>query len=479
MTHPIKFGTDGWRGTIAEDYTFANVRLCAQGTAQYFLDLVRDTRKRGLVVGYDTRFASEHFGAAVAEVLAGNGIPVYLVNTATPTPVFSYSIVAQGAAGGINITASHNPPWDNGFKVRGDYGGAVDPAALRQIEARIDVADVTGTIKRMPLAAAQAQGLVRVFDPAPAYIEQLNRLVDIERIRQAGLHVVVDPMWGAGMGWLPRLLAGGTTRVSEIHNLRNPLFPDMRRPEPIPPNIARLQETVVRLKADVGIVNDGDADRVGLVDEHGRFVDQLRVYALLALYLLEVRGWRGPIVKTVSTTSMLETLGRLYDVPVYPTGVGFKYVAPKMLETGAMIGGEESGGYALRDHVPERDGLLVGLLLLDMMVQTGRSPAQLVDWLFSKVGPHYYDRVDRQLPPDKKDAIRAQITANPPPTIDGRPVVDIWSEDGFKFTLDDGSWLLIRFSGTEPIIRVYTETDAPDRVERILAEGLRLAGLEA
>jgi phosphomannomutase len=284
-------------------------------------------------------------------------------------------------------------------------------------------------------------------------------------------------MWGAGMGWFPHLLDGGSTRVTEIHNVRNPLFPDMKRPEPIPPNIARLQETVVKESAHVGIVNDGDADRVGLVDEHGVFVDQLRVYALLAFYLLEVRGWRGAIVKTLSTTSMLEKLGQLYDVPVYNTGVGFKYVAPKMLETDAMIGGEESGGYALRGHVPERDGILIGLLLLDMMVQTGKSPAQLVDWLFSKVGPHYYDRVDRQLPPDKAAAIRAHIAANPPKTIDGSTVVDIWSEDGFKFTLDDGSWLLIRFSGTEPIIRVYTETTAADRVPRILAEGLRLAGL--
>ena len=478
MTHPIKFGTDGWRGTIAADYTFETVRLCTQGTAQYFLDLGKGARKRGLVVGYDTRFASEHFAAATAEVLAGNGIPVHLVDTATPTPVFSYSILTQGAAGGINITASHNPPWDNGFKVRGDYGGAVDPVALREIEARIDVADVTGTVKRMPLAKAQDQGLLRTFDPAPAFIEQMGRLVDIERIRQAGLHVVVDPMWGAGMGWFPRLLEGGATRVTEIHHHRNPLFPDMKRPEPIPPNIARLQETVVKLGAHVGIANDGDADRVGLVDEHGNFVDQLRVFALLALYLLEVRGWRGPIVKTVSTTSMLDTLGELYDVPVHRTGVGFKYVAPKMLETNAMIGGEESGGYALWDHIPERDGIIVGLLLLDMMVQTGKSPSQLVEWLFSKVGSHHYDRIDRQLPPDEKDAIRARITDNPPAVIDGHPVVDIWSEDGFKYTLDDGSWLLIRFSGTEPIIRVYTETNAADRVPRILAEGLRLAGLE-
>jgi phosphomannomutase len=285
-------------------------------------------------------------------------------------------------------------------------------------------------------------------------------------------------MWGVGAGWLKQILAGGTTRVDEIHNVRNPIFPEMRRPEPIPPNIDKLSQAVVAAKAHAGIATDGDADRVGFIDENGRFVNQLEVYALLALYLLEVRGWRGPIVKTVSTTTMLNKLGSLYNVPVYETGVGFKFVAPKMLETNAMIGGEESGGFAFRGHMPERDGILAGLFLLDFMVRTGKSPAQLIDFLFSKVGPHYYDRIDTPFPPERNQEVRDRIKNQNPATIAGFKVLNINTTDGFKYDLDDGGWMLIRFSGTEPIIRIYTETTRQDKVQEILQAGLALAGLK-
>jgi phosphomannomutase len=468
----ITFGTDGWRGRIAEDYTFDNVRRCAQGFATYLLAM--GSTDGGVVVGGDKRFASEDFAAAAAEVLAGNGIPVHFCGGGVPTPVISYSVVERHAVGAINITASHNPPSDSGFKVRDEHGGAIAPQGLREIEALIPAIE---DVKRLPLRDAEAQGLVRHFDPAPAYLRQIDRLIDVQPIKDAGFTVLVDAMWGNGAGWFPRILGGGRTRIVEIHAERHPLFPEMARPEPIPPNVDVGLRKVRELGADVGIILDGDADRVGLGDEQGQFVNQLQVYALLALYLLEVRGERGPIVKTLSTTSMLEKLGEIYDVPVYQTGVGFKYVAPKMLEVGALIGGEESGGYALRGHVPERDGLLAGLLLLDFMVQTGKTPSQLIEQLYSAVGPHYYDRIDTRFPDEKRPLAKARLDAAHPTQVAGLKVTDIITVDGYKYIMEDGGWLLVRFSGTEPIVRVYCETTHRELVPAILREGLELAGL--
>jgi len=469
----IKFGTDGWRGRIAEDYTFDNVRRCAQGFAAY---LIRQG-KRGekVVIGHDRRFGSEQFAAAAAEVLAANGFQVCLTQRATPTPAISYSVRAQQAIGAINITASHNPALDNGFKVRDEHGGAIAPEGLLKIEAGIPPLK---KVKRLPLEEALAQGRVAYWDPDPAYLEQLARMIDVQPIKDAGLTVVVDCMWGNGAGWFPRILGGGKTRIIEVHAERNPLFPGMSRPEPIPPNVDEGLAMVQKVGADAAIINDGDADRVGLGDEHGRFINQLQVYALLAMYFLEVRGERGPIVKTLSTTSMLEKLGKLYGVPVYQTGVGFKYVAPKVIETNALLGGEESGGYAFRGHVPERDGILAGLYILDLMVRLGKTPSQLIDHLYAQVGAHYYDRVDSRFPPEMRDSTRQLILDAKPATIGGLAVTSLDTTDGFKFGLADGGWLLIRFSGTEPVLRVYCETTKQDRVQWILEDGLRIAGLK-
>jgi alpha-D-glucose phosphate-specific phosphoglucomutase len=470
----IHFGTDGWRGQIAEDYTFANVRRCAQGFASYLL--AKGWAGEAVVVGFDKRFDSEHFAAAVAEVLAANGLKVWLTDGPTPTPVIAYAVLDRKAKGAINITASHNPPTDNGFKVRDPHGGAIDPDGLTQIEGLIPGSE---GVKRMLYAEAQSQGLIQVFDAAPAYIENLKLLVDLGGIRDAGLKVLVDPMWGNGGGWFPRLLAGGRTTVQEIHNQRNPVFPEMRRPEPIPPNVdVGLQATVAQ-HADVLLITDGDADRMGIGDEQGRFLNQLQVMALLALYLLDVRGQRGPIVKTLSTTSMLNRLGELYGVPVYETGVGFKYVAPKMMETDAILGGEESGGYAFKRNVPERDGILGNLLFLDFMVKTGKTPSQLLELLFAKVGPHYYDRIDTQFPTDQRDSVRQRVAAAKPGLLlGGLKVASIQTTDGFKFNFEGGGWLLIRFSGTEPIIRVYCEVLQQSQVAAVLEAGLKLAGLK-
>ncbi|MCL7454707.1 MAG: phosphoglucomutase/phosphomannomutase family protein [Anaerolineae bacterium] len=469
----IEFGTDGWRARIAENYTFDNVRRCAQGFASYLLEKGKKGGK--IVVGHDKRFAGEDFAAAVAEVLAANEFHVLLTEGAAPTPVISYAVVAQQAVGAVNVTASHNPPTDNGFKVRDENGGAVDPEGLREIEASIP--PIEG-VRRMDLQEALDAGAVEYFDPAPAYLKQIERLIDVQPIKDAGLTILVDAMWGNGAGWFSRILGGGKSRIIEMHAERNPLFPGMARPEPIPPNVDEALARVKEIGADVAIINDGDADRVGIGDEQGNFINQLQVYALLALYFLEVRGERGPIVKTLSTTSMLEKLGKIYNVPVFQTGVGFKYVAPKMMETDALIGGEESGGYAFHGHVPERDGILAGLYLLDLMVRMGKSPSELIDYLYDQVGAHYYDRIDRRFPEEERDATRERIVSADPETIGGLGVTGLNTTDGFKFGLEDGGWLLIRFSGTEPVIRVYTETTHQDRVQPILEDGLRIAGLE-
>ena len=473
MTYKIKFGTDGWRAFLAKEYTFDNIQRCAQGFANYQKSLGKVGES--LVVGYDCRFLTEEFAQTVASVLAANGFKILLTNVPTPTPVISYAIVDSKAAGGVNITASHNPPSDGGFKVRDATGGAIAPEGLQLIEDLIpeSVSDVITTSYKKALEGGQ----IKVFDASINYTEHIKSLIDLQPIRDAGLKVLVDPMWGNGAGWFPKLIGGGKSEVIEIHAERNPMFPEMTRPEPIPPNVDVGLQKTTEIGADVLLINDGDADRVGFGDENGVFINQLQAYALLAYYLLEVRGQRGPIVKTLSTTNMLIKLAKIYDVPIYETGVGFKYVAPKFTETNAIIGGEESGGYAFRGNVPERDGILAGLYFLDLMVKTGLKPSQLIEKVYSLVGAHYYDRIDTRFTGDPAEKKNRILNANPA-TIGGLKVTGLDTTDGFKFNLEDGGWMLIRFSGTEPIIRVYTETLHEDKVQAILQDGLKIAGIE-
>jgi phosphomannomutase len=471
----IKFGTDGWRASIAEEYTFENVRYCAQGTAENLI--AQGLSGQGMVVGYDMRFRSEDFARAVAEVLAGNGVRAYVAKVAAPTPVLSFSITTLKAGGGVWITASHNPATDNGFKLRSSYAGAAAPEVLIDVEARIAASQARRQVKRMPYDQAIRQGLVQEFDATEPYLEQISRLLDVDPIKSAGLDIVADPMWGVGQGWFPRLLASGKTKVIEIHAERNPLFPRMKRPEPIDDNLQDLFAAIRENKAAAGLATDGDADRVGFANEHGVFVNQLQVYALLAFYLLEVRGERGPLVKTLSTTVMANKLGKQYGVDVYETQVGFKFVAPEMLRVNALMGGEESGGFAFRGHIPERDGILAGLYLLDLMVKMNKTPSQLLEHLFSIVGPHFYDRVDRPLVAGAKEPILEKVKAARPTQLGGLKVLGIDSEGGFRYRLEHGDWVLIRFSGTEDVIRVYCETTRQDKVAALLDAGLQLAGL--
>ena len=474
MNNPIKFGTDGWRAVIADDFTFANVRFCAQGAADYLKQ--KGLAGRGVYIGYDHRFASEDFAAAAAEVIAANGIKVFLSPKAIPTPFVSFGVINKQTGGGIAITASHNPAKWNGFKFREETGASVSSETALEVEKHIDYAFNAHKVNTIPLAQALKEKSVEYFDLTPHYFASINKLIDLNRLQNTGLKITVDSMYGVGAGYFKTLLSGGTTQVTEINSERNPSFPGIN-PEPIAVNLQKLLSLVRQQQASVGLATDGDADRIGIIDEKGQFLTQLQVFALLCLYLLEVRGERGALVKTITSTSMLDRLGELYKVPVYETPVGFKYVAPVMIAKNALIGGEESGGYGFRRHIPERDAIPAGLYFLDFMVKTGKTPSQLLSYLYSKVGEHYYDRIDLHFPEEKRQAIIKRVRDGAPKSIENVKVARLDTQDGFRFILADNSWLLIRFSGTEPILRIYAETNDTERVKRMLQFGRELAGV--
>jgi phosphomannomutase len=471
---PIKFGTDGWRAIIAEDYTFENVRDCAEGVARYLTDT--GLASRGLVIGFDTRFGSEHFAAASAEVLAGHGIKTYIFDSAAATPIACHAILDKQAGGAIVITASHNPGTYNGFKYKPEYAGSAPPEVVDQLEAAIDAGRDAGGPKRVPFEEGVASGLINKFDPRPAYDAHIASTVDLDRLRSAGVNVVFDAMHATGAGVLSRLLAGGTTRVNELRGERNPSFPGMVAPEPIARNLSQLMEAVVNTGADVGLATDGDADRLGMVDERGHFVDQHQTYALLCYYLLEYRGMRGPIVRSLTSTRMIDKLGEAYGVPVLETPVGFKFLGPKMMEAGAMTAGEESGGYAFASHLPERDGAYAALLILDLLARSGKTPSQLIAELYSKVGEHFYDRIDAHLRDGGREAAIAKVASAAPDSLAGRKVLKRDNLDGYRFEFE-GGWLVVRPSGTEPLLRIYTEVTDKSLVKPVLEAGRELAGV--
>lgn len=468
---PIKFGTDGWRAVIADQYTYANVRRCAAGLGRYLLE--QQQAGPGVVVGYDTRFGSREFAGVTASTLTALGIPVYLCDRPAPTPTVSYTIIDKQAAGGVIITASHNPGKYNGFKFRPEYAGSARPEIVKAVESFIpDEAEAL----RLPPEAARQQGLLTEIDPWPAYRAKLETLAPFERIKSAGLKVAVDAMHGAGGGLWPRLLDGGATKVVELRGEANPDFPGMHNPEPLAHNLVELAQ-VVKAGADIGLAPDGDADRLGVLDEQGEFVNPLQLYALLLLYVLEVRGLRGPIVRTITCTAMANKLAARYELPVHETAIGFKYVGPRMVDVGAIFGGEESGGYAYGDHIPERDGFVSGLYLLDFMAVTGRTMRGLVDYLFEQIGPHFYDRIDLSYDAAQRQAVINRLQQARPDRLAGLKVTGLVTVDGYRFDLEDGGWLIVRFSGTEPLLRIYCETTHGDRVAALLAAGRELAGV--
>jgi phosphomannomutase len=475
----ITFGTDGWRARIAEEFTFDAVRVCAQSVAEWVLR--NGGADRGVVIGYDRRFASEHFAAAAAEVVAAHDVNVHLSTAAAPTQSFSWATMRRKAKAGIVITASHNPWVDNGFKVKAETGAAGAPAMLKELEAVIHPLEGhPEKVRRVPLDEAKKKGRVQLFDPAPDYLAHVAELFDLEAFRAAGYTVVCEPLFGSASGYFPKLIGGGRTKVIELHSERNPFFGGVN-PEPIPPNIDEFLRRIPAERADVGLAVDGDADRAGLADEAGRFVTTLTVYALLMWYLLEIRGLRQPVVKTVNMTSMADRLGERYGVKVHEVPVGFKYIGPKMQETSAMMGGEESGGFGFAMHLPERDGIVADLFFLDFMLKTKKKPSALIAELMSMVGPSHYLRRDIRFPAAAYAAAKARIMTTlrdaAPEQLGGHAVariVQLDTNDGTKFFRDDGSWLLIRLSGTEPLVRVYAETKDEGEIGPLLDAGEKM-----
>ena len=450
----IRFGTDGWRAIIAEEYTFNNVRATTQATAEYLQR--HDLADREVAIGYDTRFLSSAFARAAAEVMAGNGIRVALSETPLPTPALSYAIVQRGAGSGIVITASHNPARWNGFKIKSEYGGAAAPAVTDEIEQAVPTVISEGRIRQLTDAEARASQLIQGFDVQPTYLASIRALVDIASIRNAGLSVHVDSMYGAAARWIAEAIGqDALTRVTEIHGQPNPTFPGLRAPEPIAPNLGEQMAMIAAGSYDVGLSTDGDGDRCGLVDEHGKFITQHQAFALLTRYFLAERGARGPIIRSITMSRMIDRLGELYDCPIHETPVGFRFLGPRMMESDALIAGEESGGYAFRGHIPERDGVLSGLFLLDYMVRTGKNPSELLSDLHAEVGPHEYDRVDITVRADEKEEIHSRVAEAEPRDIAGLAVESRDTLDGYRFQLEGGWWLLIRSSGTEPLLRIY------------------------
>ena len=471
MASEIRFGTDGWRAIIAQDFTFANVARCAQGLVDYFKDM--GSADKGLVVGYDTRFLSREFAETVACVCAGNGTKAWLTQGAAPTPVVSYSVLDRQAAGAAIITASHNPGIWNGFKFKPEYAGSATDEITGRLENKIDQVVEPATVS---LAEGRERGLIVEFDPKPPYLERIDALVDLPSIRGAGLKVMVDSMFGAGAGYIAGLVSGGATTVTEMNGYRNPAFPGMEQPEPIAHNLAGLMARVPEEGASLGIALDGDADRVGIVDEKGNFISTLEVFSLLALYLLEHKGMRGPIVKGVTSSIMLNKLANSYGVAVHDMPVGFKNIGPKFSEVDGVMGGEESGGFAFRGHIPERDGILSGLYVLEFMARTEKTPSQLISELFSLVGPHFYRRRDVAFDAGARSDIQARIQSDKLTELAGMKVRNSDEIDGKRLFFDN-AWLASRFSGTEPLLRIYCEAESPKMVDILLDAAAEYLGV--
>lgn len=462
MAEEIKFGTDGWRGIIADDFTFENVRRVGNAIATYVHK--NENAGKGLVVGYDTRFASQQFAQTISEVLAGAGIAVRLSDDYTPTPALSYAVKNLSAAGGVMITSSHNPFNWNGVKYKAGYGGSATPAIIKSIEGELLAAKVE-----------RAGGSVTVTDFKTPYVQAIKNFVDLKAIQKAGFKFAVDVMYGAGRGVLKQIFTENAIDYVEIRGEINPAFPGIN-PEPIAPHIALLQQTVISEHCQAGMATDGDADRIGAVAEDGSFVDAHKCFSVILEWILRRRGWPGEVVRAFNTTRMLDRIAAKYGRKMNECGIGFKYICDLMLERDILIGGEESGGIGITRHLPERDGLLNSLLLANIMAEEGKPLGQLVRDLQQEYGEHHYGRLDLHLSNEIKDDAMRRANSKPA-KMGGFGVLKVETLDGMKFFLDAPTngkgaeaWVLVRASGTEPLLRVYSEAASPELVSRILQE---------
>ena len=462
----IQFGTDGWRALMSEEFTVENVKICAQAVCDFMSD--RDMGQNGLIIGYDTRFNSEVFAKTVAEVASGNHIPVILCDRPCPTPVLSYNLVSRECGAGVVITASHNSKEWNGFKFKPPYGGSASPEIISEIEAYIANIGPAEKIPTMPIDHAEEIGLLEKIDPEPTYLNHIAQIVNLNRIRNAGLNIAVDSMHGAGSKYFAKLMEGGTSNVVELRSEHDPNFPDMIQPEPIKKNLGPLIDFMEGSNFDVGLATDGDADRLGLIDEDGNYISTLHAFSLICKHLLENLEMKGPIIKSVTMTNIINKLGELHEVEVIDTPVGFKYLGPVMMEENAIAAGEESGGYGFTGHIPERDGLLSGLMILDLMSITQLNPSDLLEELEELVGVYHYDRHDISFEERDRECKLLRIADTQFESIGDLKVISTDDRDGLKLNLEENSWALIRFSGTEPLIRIYAEAPTANQVEKII-----------
>lgn len=471
----IQFGTDGWRAVISDTFTFDNLRLVSQAIADFVRDESQAERPE-VVVGFDTRFLSDRYAAEVARVMAGNGIVAHLTRADAPTPAVSYAVVHKRAAAGVMITASHNPPRYNGLKLKAAFGGSALPEQARRVEAYLARnQDLARGPNVMDYNQALEAGLIQRFDPAWAYYEHLTHLIDLDVISAGELRVVTDAMYGSARKCIADMLARTRCRVREIRGEMNPGFGGIH-PEPIAHYLGALAAAIRADQADIGLATDGDGDRIGAMDAHGNFVDPHHIFALSLRYLVERRGWRGRVVRSVSTTRMVDRLAQRYDLPLVETPVGFNHIADHMLNDDVLIGGEESGGLSIKGHIPEGDGVLMGLLLLEAVSAAHAPLHEMVAQLQTDVGPAHYARRDLRLRTHvAKSAMVARLTENPPSALGGETVSQVQTLDGVKYILADDSWLLIRPSGTEPVLRVYAEARSPEMVTALLAFGEQVA----
>ena len=465
----IKFGTDGWRAVIAEDFTFANVSRVAQATASYWLANPAAGTVQKAVVGYDRRFLSDQFAVRTAEILAANGFTVTLTNCPTPTPAVSWTVKQQRGIGGVMLTASHNPPSFNGFKLKAHFGGSAPPEVCSAVEAQLDKEPV----KSVPFADAVKAGQIQVKDIRALYYAALKKRVDFKLISQSHLKFAHEALFGVGAGCFEGLLAGTTCQVTTINAAHDPFFGGIN-PEPIAKNYGRSMAYLAKHPHDLCLVTDGDADRVGGMDGRGNPLSTHQLICLLLHHYAVNKGMTGRVVKALTTTSMVDKFCAAHGLELVETGVGFKYIAAEMIKGGVLLGFEESGGIGFPGHIPERDGILAGLMLLELLATERQPLTKLLANLENQFGPHRYGRIDTHFPLEKRAALMEFCKTNPPAKLLKSPLKDVKSYDGVKFCAEDGSWLMLRGSGTEPILRIYAEAKSDADAQKLLKLGVSL-----
>ncbi|WP_031514062.1 phosphoglucomutase/phosphomannomutase family protein [Desulfofalx alkaliphila] len=486
MSIKIAFGTDGWRGIIADDFIFENVRLVTRAVADYIID--KGLKERGVVIGYDNRFLSDRFAEEVAEEMLKKGIRVFIIKKPAPTPVTAFAIKMQNAAGAVMLTASHNPPEYNGYKFIPEHAGPALPHVTKQIEENIKrhqgvynlgiTEEAEGRYGHLIEKEHQPDFCVQCYeiDPVGQYMEHLAEIIDLEVIGKSGMKIVVDPMYGAGIGYLDTILQRAGAQVETINNHRDPLFGG-GMPEPTGHSLGKLQQLLKDTGAHLGLALDGDADRFGIIDSNGQYITPNQFLPMLYYHMMEVKGIRGKAARTVATTHLLDRIAGHYGQQVEETPVGFKYIGQCLHEKGAIMGGEESGGLSIIGHIPEKDGILAGLLAAEMMAYHKKSLTRLMQEVADKFGQLYSRRLDIHTTPEDKIRVLQQLKTLEPERVAGQQVVGRITIDGTKLLLADGSWVLIRPSGTEPLFRIYAEAQSIERVEEIQQELKETLGL--